>query len=53
MPSTVRSHTLPTGELSVECWCRAAIVYVPAKVIRACRTDSCGRPECIEPERVA
>lgn len=49
MPSTIRSHTLPTGELSVECWCRGAIVFVPPATVMACRTASCGRPECHGP----
>lgn len=44
----VSSHTLATGELAVDCWCRAAIVYVAPEVVRACRTGSCGLPGCDE-----
>lgn len=48
MPSRVRSHTLPTGELAVLCHCQRSVIYVRPEVIADCRTESCGREGCVE-----
>jgi hypothetical protein len=37
------------GRLPVECWCQTEIVKVPVEDVRACRTISCGAPNC-QPE---
>lgn len=34
------------GCLPAQCWCQAEVVKVPVEEIRACRTISCGKPEC-------
>lgn len=46
MPSRVRMHTRMDGTMSVECWCRQAIVYVDPEVVRRGETGSCGATEC-------
>lgn len=35
--------------LPAVCWCGRGILSVPTAVVRACRTQSCGRPRCTEP----
>lgn len=35
-----------TGQLAVECWCRATTVGVPIGEILACLTRSCGLDYC-------
>ena len=44
------------GYMPVYCWCRRKIVRARATDIRACRTTSCGSPNChpgCEPDPVA
>lgn len=37
-----------TGCLDAACWCEARVIAVPADLVRAGRTRSCGRPDCSE-----
>jgi hypothetical protein len=38
---------VPTnGCLPALCWCEAQVMKVPVEDIRACRTLSCGEPDC-------
>jgi hypothetical protein len=39
---------LDDGDIAACCWCGAAILVVPAAVVRACSTGSCGRTDCKE-----
>lgn len=36
------------GCLSTLCWCGSEVLKVPAEEVRACRTRSCGQPDCQE-----
>ena len=35
--------------LAVECWCQHNIIHIPAQLIRAGKTATCGRPRCTPP----
>jgi hypothetical protein len=37
---------LANGYLQVLCWCESTPVVVPAEMVRAGQTASCGRPGC-------
>lgn len=45
-PDAVGTHTLPTGELAVFCWCMRRIVYVEPSVIANGKTEGCGAEGC-------
>lgn len=47
-PSRLRNHTLRTGEMSVECWCRRKVVYATPDEIMRGVTRSCGDEGCDE-----
>lgn len=34
--------------LEVTCWCEETMVWLPVEMVRACRTVSCGAPDCRE-----
>lgn len=44
-PDTVKC---PPGYLRIFCWCGAAIVAVPERVVYAKLTATCGLPQCTE-----
>lgn len=45
---TLKADRLRTGELAVDCWCGADVVFVQPEVVRALRTGSCGAAGCTE-----
>lgn len=41
------TYPFPTGPtLKTRCWCDYAEIEVDADLVRACMTESCGRPGC-------
>lgn len=43
-----RREAAPEPKLTVTCWCEQGIRHVPVTMIRAGKTMSCGRRECVE-----
>lgn len=40
------------GRAWVLCWCGEEVLAVPAELVLCCRTESCGRLACSEPDRL-
>lgn len=38
----------PVERLLATCWCEEFLVWLPVAMVRACRTVSCGAPDCRE-----
>lgn len=48
-PKVPNEYMAPSaGRLLVTCWCETAYLYVPADIVRAGRTVSCGNSTCKE-----
>lgn len=48
-PHSWHRRPVRSDELAVLCWCQLEIVSVPRTEVLACRTASCGMPNCKAP----